>query len=165
MQIQTYQDAPQWKEGDTLVVADVVEKEVAHTQDLLHLATHLLVIDQNNRILSRHRTADDLRYPDKWTSSIGTHPAIGQDYHSTLLELIPIQKEMQYVGEFRVHDPFENEVNGLHIMKADEHELPAQFMADKKFFTVEEFKELFAAKATTPHLQAGVELLLQKKVI
>jgi isopentenyldiphosphate isomerase len=160
--LQAYQQLTEWKDGDTLTKTEAVDKEIAHQNDLLHLSAHLIIIDNQNRVLSRKRKADDFRYADMWTSSIGTHVLLNNDYLSTLKELLPLQKELQFIGEFRIHDEWENEVNGLYIMRANEDELPAPFLSDKKFFTIEELTSVIEQNKTTPHLKGGVELLKQK---
>jgi hypothetical protein len=162
MQLQTYLQSDFWKDGDQLILSDIVDKETAHEKDLLHLSAHLLILDPQKRILSRHRKVDDFRYADTWTSSIGTHVLAGDDYLSTLTPLLPLKKVTSFFGEFRVHDPYENEVNGLYLMEVEEDELPTDFLADKQFFNREELMELINDSKTTHHLKAAVELLESK---
>ncbi len=160
--LQIYQEINNWKEGDHLEKNEVVAKEETHEKDLLHLSVHLLIVDFKNRILSRKRKPNDFRYADLWTSTIGTHVFVNSDYLSTLQDLLPLQKDLEYIGEFRVHDEWENEINGLYIMRADEGELSAEFLGDKSFFTIAELSNLVDQDKTTPHLKGGFELLKQK---
>lgn len=160
--LQTYKQTDNWKEGDQLEKTEAVDKEQTHEKDLLHLSSHLFIIDSNNRVLSRKRKPNDFRYAALWTSSIGTHVLLGNDYTSTLKDLLPIEKKLEYVGEFRVHDEWENEINGLHIMRADENELNVEFMNDKSFLTKTELNNLINQNKTTPHLKNGFELLERK---
>ena len=160
--LQTYKHLELWKDGDQLEKTKVVGKEEAHESDLLHLSVHLLIIDSQDRILFRKRKSDDLRYVGLWTSTIGTHVLIGNDYLSTLQELLPIQKSLEFIGEFRVHDEWENEVDALYIMRANKEELPQEFLSDKQFFPKEEMNNLIQDNKTTPHLKGGLELLQLK---
>lgn len=125
--LQTYKKVNDWREGDQLEKSEVVEKEETHKKDLLHLSVHLIIVDSKNRILSRKRKIDDFRYANLWTSSAGTHILSGNDYLSTLNDFLPIQKKLEHVGEFMVHDEWENEINDLYIMRAEESELPIEF--------------------------------------
>lgn len=163
--LQTYKEDNNWKDGDELVKTAVVDKEEAHIKYLLHQSVHLLIIDDQKRILSRERKASDNRYPALWTSSTGTHVLQGDDYFSTLRNLLPIQKDMKFIGEFRVKDRLENEVNGLYLMKANKEDLPMTFLEDKKFFTIGELQALIADQKVTPHLKGGFELLEQKQLL
>jgi len=160
--LQTYKQVDDWQEGNQLEKAEVVKKEETHNADLLHLSVHLIIIDSKNRILSRKRKIDDFRYADLWTNSVGTHVLFGNDYLSTLNDFLPIQKKLEYIGEFMVHDEWENEINGLYIMRADESELPIEFLSDKSFFTSTELNNLINQEKTTPHLKGGFELLKRK---
>ncbi len=160
--LQTYKQVSDWQEGSRLEKAEIVEKGKTHKTDLLHLSAHLIVIDSKNRILSRKRNIDDFRYAGLWTSSIGTHVLFENDYLSTLRDLLPIKKKLEYVGEFRVHDEWENEINGLYVTQANENELPTEFLSDKSFFTENELINLIKQEKTTPHLKSGFELLKRK---
>ncbi|MBD3279803.1 MAG: hypothetical protein GF390_03785 [Candidatus Pacebacteria bacterium] len=160
--LQTYKQPNHWKDGDKLEKTEVVGKEEAHERGLLHLSAHLLIIDSQNRILSRKRKSDDFRYADLWTSTVGTHVLIENDYLSTLQELLPIHKPLEFIGEFRVHDDWENEINGLYIMRANEEDLSQAFLNDKKFFPKEELNNLVQRNKTTPHLKGGLELIMLK---
>jgi isopentenyldiphosphate isomerase len=159
VEIQTYSDNSSWKNGDALVKDVIVDKALAHDKDMLHLSVHLLIIDEVNRILSRKRKDDDFRYAGLWTSTIGTHVELGKDYLQTLETLLPISLDLFFQGEFRVHDEFENEVNGLYVMKVNEENLPTDFLRDRKFFEKEELKKLITKGKTTPHLKGAFELL------
>lgn len=157
--VQTYKQTSSWNEGDLFIKSVAVSKEEAHEKDLLHLSAHLLIIDKDNRVLTRKRLLDDFRYADLWTTTIGTHVLLGHDYLSTLTPLLPIQKDLKYIGEFRVHDKWENEVNGLYVLDANENDLPTDFLVDKKFFNVEELGRIIKENKTTPHLKAAVARL------
>lgn len=160
--LQTYKQINDWQEGDRLEKAEIVEKEKTHKTYLLHLSAHLFIIDSKNRILSRKRKSDDFRYTGLWTSSVGTHVLLENDYLSTLKDLLPIQKKLEYIGEFRVHDEWENEINGLYIIRADKGDLPVEFLSDKSFFTNTELNNLINQGKATPHLKSGFELLKRK---
>ena len=157
--LETFQDTDKWKSGVKLISGPVVNKDEAHDKNLLHLSAHLLIIDSANRILARKRKDDDFRYAGLWTSTIGTHVLVNNDYLSTLKGLLPLQRDLEYLGEFRVHDEWENEINGLYILRADEKEVSAKFLEDKKFFTADEVTKLVQKGKTTPHLKGALELI------
>lgn len=163
--LQTYKFPRNWKSGMVLEKVEIAGKQEAHEKNLLHLSSHLLILDKQHYILLRRRKSHDFRYADLWTSTIGTHVLVDNDYLSTLRELLPIQKPLEFIGEFRVHDEWENEINGLYIMKANEGELTQEFLNDKKFFSKEELSNLIQKNQTTPHLKGGFELLLKEKIL
>ena len=162
--IQTLIQKSNWQPGDILSNGPVMAKEDVHVQDLLHYSVHLLILDTKNNILCRKRKIDDFRYADLWTSSIGTHVLNGNDYLKTLLPQLPIESKLEFIGEFRVHDTWENEINGLYICKIANEELPPAFLADRSFLTIPELKVLITEHKTTPHLSAAVELILNMGV-
>lgn len=163
--IQSFLQSPKWRNGDVLKEYEVVSKEQVHEQDLLHLSVHLLIIDRQNRILCRQRQKDDFRYANLWTSSIGTHVLFGSNYKSTLLPMLPANNEIKFVGEFRVHDAWENEVNGLFIMNADSKKLPEIFLKDREFISLSKLTDLINNNQTTPHLKGAIELLHKERII
>lgn len=165
MRIQTYHDTREWTEGYELEVLRDELKEDAHEKGLLHLSTHLLIIDPKNRILSRHRATTEFRYAGLWTTAIGTHVEAGKDYESTLRDLSPCPMNLDWVGEFRVRDEYENEVNGLHVSKMSIDELPAEFLTDREFLDLQTIDRLINLDRTTPHLAEAIRLLKQKRLI
>jgi len=164
-QIQTLVLKTEWKTGDLPVYGQVMDKESVHTQDLLHYSVHLLILDSKNNILCRKRKVNDFRYADLWTSSIGTHVLYGSDYLKTLKPLLPIKIKIDFIGEFRVHDAWENEINGLYVCRIDKEELPPDFLIDRSYLSNSELMTLILELKTTPHLREAFGLLKNKGVV
>lgn len=80
-----------------------------------------------------------------------------------LRKLFPLPCKLHWIGEFRVKDEFENEVNGLHICNL-EQELPEAFMKDRVFVGFSELEELISEGKATPHLAAAWRLFISAAV-
>jgi hypothetical protein len=151
--IQTYEDNPSRESGHFILVpSDIVEKGEAHDRGSLHLSTHLLILD-GIKVCCRKRGDDEFRYAGLWTTTIGTHVELGDDYRETLIKQFGFPLDLQWQGEFRVRDPYENEVNGLHIAHVKESSLPKDFMEERRYIPFDELEELIRGDKTTPHLR------------
>lgn len=164
MDIQTYKQTLSWENGQKLMPELVLDKEEVHTKGLLHLSTHLLVRNKLGEILCRKRADGDFRYAGLWTTTIGTHVPINQWFEEILIEYFPVKKPLQWIGEFRVHDEFENEVNGLYTVQLENEVMGDEFTKDRKFISVSELEELIKQGKTTPHLSGAFELLQSKEL-
>lgn len=159
MLIQTYHEPTTWKPGKALSPDQVLEKEEVHKRGLLHLSTHLLVKDTIGNMCIRKRGAYEARYTSLWTTTLGTHVQQGKDYASTLRCLLHLALDLEWVGEFRVKDSYENEVNGLYIAQATPEELGLEFMKGRYFLPLEETMQYVNARQTTPHLRKAIRIL------
>lgn len=156
--IQTYNLISKSDSNFILEPFEVVDKETAHQRNLLHKSAHVLFIC-GNKILCRYRAKDELRYPDVYTTAIGTHVFYGNDYLETIFNFLPGNLVPVWVGEFFVHDKFENEVNGLYVIKVESGELPKDFLQNRNFFSPRELLDLIAKNKTTPHLAGAFNLI------
>ena len=128
------------------------DKKLIHEKGLLHKSAHLLIINSLGEILCRKRSINEERYTGLWTSTYGTH-VIGEDsYLQTLKKGFDI-KEPIWVGEFRVNDKIENEINGLYISR----NIPKNISKDRKFINVLDLK----LDEMTPHLNKSYELFVR----
>ena len=157
--LQTYKSQDTWKPGDALTSAEPVTKEEVHERKLLHLSVHLLMRDHHGSILCRKRGADEQRYSGLWTSTIGVHVVEGGNYITTLLPLLPRSISLQFVGEFRVLDLWENEVNGLFCAVIGSESLPIDFLRDREFLTPQRLQSLVQAGLVTPHLREAFKFV------
>lgn len=149
------------KEG-ILKEARMVEKIEAHENDLLHKSVHLIVLC-NKKILTRKRGKDESRYGGLLTSTIGTHVLSNDNYISTIEKFLPLQNlELKFVGEFFVHDEWENEINGLFVTEVEYENLPKDFIINRELLTVDEIKEIINNSEATPHLVGAFEMLQEK---
>ncbi len=154
MQIQTYKF-----DSEKLIKNKIVDKKSIHENDLLHLSAHLLLIDKQGKICCRKRSKDSFRYADLWTTAIGTHVPLNSDYETLLKDFLPVELKIEKVGEFRVHDEWENEINGLYVGYIEETELPEEFMKDRKFIELNKLESLIGSNQTTPHLEEALNCL------
>lgn len=152
MDIQTYRAAIHWHPGDKLEKAGLVSKAEAHDKGLLHQSVHLLLFNTEGKVCCRKRDDYELRYAGLWTTTIGTHVAPGKNYQTTLAPLLPISLDLDWVGEFRVQDVMENEVNGLYVARVDEARLPVDFMRSRTFLSDKKLIDIVAEHGATPHL-------------
>lgn len=159
MEIQTYKNIVDWKSGNKLMADKIVLKEDAHELDLLHLSIHLILIDDRGGICCRKRPVDDFRYAGLWTTTIGTHVLLKQNYAQTLIPLLPVKMDIEWFGEFRVHDEWENEINGLYIGSINQVNLPIEFMSDRTFLSKKDLEKEITQSQTTPHLAGAYKLL------
>ncbi len=158
MLIQTYNEPTNWKPGKALSPYQVIDKEEAHKQRLLHLSTHLLIRDFQGNICVRKRETHEERYTSLWTTALGTHVSVGKDYSENIKELLPISLDLEWVGEFRVKDYYENEVCSLFITASTPNELGDAFMNGRYFLTLDEIVKEIIMNQTTPHLKKSIKL-------
>ncbi|MDP3728775.1 MAG: hypothetical protein Q8R18_04955 [bacterium] len=161
MLIQTYREPTNWKLGKALSPYQVIDKEEAHKQRLLHLSAHLLIWDSQGKICVRKRGDHEERYTSLWTTALGTHVPIGKDYVETIRELLPIPLDLKWVGEFRVKDPYENEVNSLYTTVSTPEKLGDSFMKGRSFSTLDEIVKEIMMNQTTPHLKKAIKTLMR----
>ena len=152
MKIQTYIETK-----DGIYEGPIVTKEEAHVKDLLHKSAHLLIVDGAN-IVSRKRGDHEQRYTSLYTTTIGTHVALGATYKETLQGLMPEAWPLEWVGEFRVHDQYENEVNGLYIARVQFRALPQDFKKDRHIIKSKDLEGMADKNLTTPHLAKAYEV-------
>lgn len=146
-------------ENDKLCFYKNADKKVAHREGLLHKSVHLL-ITRDNKFLCRYRSKKELRYSGLYTTTIGVHVLNEADYLDTLKNFLPKGlMKLNLVGEFFVHDEYENEINGLYIATFDINNLPKDFLKDRKLFSFKELKELIKNKKATPHLVEAIKML------
>lgn len=162
MKIQTYQNIAEWEQKQKLVSGEIAEKEDAHEKGLLHLSAHLLIINGTGRIFCRKRLDSELRYQGLWTTSVGVHVGLNDDYLAALKNSLPANKTMEWLGEFRVDDGYENEVCGLYLARMEENELPEEFKASRMFITANALENLAIEGKITPHLNEAYYLLWEK---
>ncbi len=160
MLIQTYNEPSNWKPGKSLSPYIVTEKEEAHNKSLLHLSAHILIKDDEGNICVRKRGDKEERYTSLWTTTFGTHVPIGKNYIETIRELLTIPINLEWVGEFKVKDDYENEINGLYLAKADGDELGKKFMEGRSFLTLDEIVKEIILNKTTPHLKKAIKTLV-----
>ena len=159
MKIQTYKDINTFKQNNKLVLDKILDKTQAHDEQRLHLSTHLLIYNLREEFYLRKRSETELRYPGLYTTTIGTHVELNKTYHSTLKPLLPNKKmNIKYIGEFRVKDEWENEINGLHAALALVNCFPEDFDKDRYFIPKKELELLIKNNMTTPHLAQAYEL-------
>lgn len=53
-------------------------RQRVHSERLLHRAVHVLLLDDDARLLLQHRSASKRTYPGRWTSSASGHVAAGE---------------------------------------------------------------------------------------
>lgn len=153
MDIQIYLEPDSWEPGDALVKDKVVSKEQAHDEGLLHLSTHLLIVNRKGEILCRKRPENDFRYAGFWTTTIGTHVELESDYKKTIEKFLPTGLELRWIGEFATKDEWENEINGLFVTQAGKEDLPDDFLRDRVFSDQDEIAKAIHQGKTTPHLK------------
>tara|TARA_B100002003_G_C13902915_1_gene439809 strand:+ start:134 stop:556 length:423 start_codon:yes stop_codon:yes gene_type:complete len=127
------------------------DKIMVHEKDLLHKSAHLLIVKDLGEILCRKRSDEEERYAGLWTSTYGTHVIGEDDYLQTLQKGFDII-DPSWIGEFKVKDEFENEINGLYISK----HTPNIISEDRKFVNVLDLK----LKEMTPHLHEAYKLFV-----
>ncbi len=163
MQIQTYKNIPDWSRGDNLERLSVEDKAVAHEKGMLHLSSHLLIYTSEGQIYCRKRKEHEERYAGLWTTTIGIHVELGKDYFQTLSSYLPpaIMK-LEFIGEFRTQDMWENEINGLYLCMINNPSFPHGFSEDIRLIEAAQLELLLFQGKTTPHLAKAYNLWREK---
>lgn len=165
MMIQTYREAPEWRSGTELEPLAVMDKECVHAAGALHRSVHFLALDQRqDTVLLRKRSLSEHRYGGLFTSTAGVHVDAGDggdDYERSLrLQVSGIPEAVIFVGEFRVQDPFENEVCGVFLHFGCLESLARRLAGDHQVVALSRALEWARSGKTTPHLSEALKLLI-----
>lgn len=152
-------------EADRIV--DTLPSETIHRRGLLHRAMHVIVRNGAGAYYVRKRSAALELYPGVWTSSVGEHVFVGEDYDDTARratrEFLGLDVPLQPVGKTRVHDTIENELMAVYAARADQiPDLNPEHSETGAFLSLEALQRLVAEGSTTPHLSAAVKLLARR---
>ena len=60
-------------------------RQEVHRQGFLHRSTHLLVFDEQGRVLLQKRSIDKDTFPEKWDSSVSGHVDSGEHYDECIV--------------------------------------------------------------------------------
>jgi isopentenyldiphosphate isomerase len=147
-------------------VVDTLPSETIHRRGLLHRAMHVIVRNGAGAYYVRKRSAALELYPGVWTSSVGEHVFVGEDYDDTARRatraFLGLEVPLQPVGKTRVHDAIENELMAVYSARAEEiPNLNPEHSEAGTFLSLAELQRLVAQGATTPHLSAAVKLLAE----
>lgn len=141
------------------------ELEQAHVKGLLHRSVHTLILDPKDRYYLRQRQGNHLRYPGYWTTTVGVHVLAGQlpkeVAKDSLVKNLGLDLNLEYVGEVRVHDEYENEISGVFIGKVDENTAVKSKAGDIiKAFSEDQIRRMNKTEKLTPYILKSVELYL-----
>lgn len=158
MKIQTYKQPRIWTPTQQLEPRKIVDKETAHKEDLLHKSSHLLIVE-DNYVFCRRRGDEEERYGGLLTTTFGTHVGLEETYLDTIRKHIQSAKKEKlfFVGEFRVHDEYENEVCGLYFIRRKEILPDIGGYQERKSFS--ELEKEISRQKTTPHLKEAHSLI------
>lgn len=88
---------------------------------LYHRTIHIIIRDENGRILLQKRSSQKKLYPNRWTSAVSGHVDEGETYEVSasreLTEEIGINIPLKYLGKFtfnhKTGDKILNQFNGI----------------------------------------------------
>jgi len=145
-------------------VVETLPSEDIHRRDLLHRAMHAIVRNAAGEFYVRQRSPGLELYPGVWTSSVGEHVFINEDYDDTAKratrEFLGLEVPLELIGKVRVHDAIENELVAVYAAWAEAiPELNPEHSEAGAFMTLAELGRLVEEGCTTPHLSAAVGLL------
>lgn len=91
-----------------------------HDQGLLHRVVHVLLLDEQDRLVLQKRAATKRTYPGLWTSSASGHVTAGQDPRAaarreTIEEIGLEPADLSHVGRVRFDDPAVGEHEVCHV--------------------------------------------------
>jgi isopentenyldiphosphate isomerase len=145
-------------------IIETLPSEEIHHRGLLHRAMHAIVRNAAGQYYVRQRSPALELYPGVWTSSVGEHVFIGEDYDDTAKratrEFLGLEVPMELVNKVHVHDAIENELVAVYSAQAES--IPAlnpEHSEAGEFMTLAELGRLVDEWRTTPHLRAAVGLL------
>lgn len=159
MFIQTYKEPSRWKPGSSLIPYEIFEHEEVHKRGLLHLSTHLLILDYSGNLCVRRRGNNEIRYKSLLTTTMGKHVPLDENYEFVLKEFLPVQLDLKWVGEFRVKDQYENEVNELYLAVSTQDKLGDEFMNGRLFLSIDDIFIKISIGETTPHLKKAMKII------
>ena len=75
-------------DDDDVVIGTGLRSDCHGDPSLIHRAVHVLVFNDQGKLLLQKRSADKLIQPGKWDSSVGGHLDLGEDYrHAAAREM------------------------------------------------------------------------------
>ena len=153
-------------------VVGQVERDWAHTKEILHRSGIVFLTRSDGKVLLQHRSLKKKIFPDCFDSSCAFHVTFGESYEQAaareLTEEIGISAPLTYLGKFSHHDPPENQMVAVfscssdQTLKVDENEA-----SGASFYTREEVDNIVTSQRTTPWLRDGWKLArdkLQEKI-
>jgi len=89
-------------------------REEARANAISYRLSRVILRDENDRILSQHRSENKRHYPGLWTDSASGHVDKGEDYevaaYREMFEEIGVQTDLVFLGKFAgKHDDHEND--------------------------------------------------------
>lgn len=128
------------------------EKEVVE-KDLLHASVHTIIVNDEGDILCRTIPNDPEKfpfYPGYTSTGIGEHVYCGESFldvaYKTLRD-ISVCGNLEYLGNIRVKDEYENEISANYLVKNNKGA-----ENNRKFLSIDEIKEIERTGKITPHL-------------
>lgn len=138
-----------------------------HKKEMLHRSVQTILV-RNGKIYLRKRADNRPRYPAYYTTSVGIHVLSGQDYDQvakdSLKDLYGLDLPIKFLGVFRVHDEYENEISHICAVEITDQEIKPSNGEDGEWFTEEEIIELSNKEKITPYVFEVIKLYSKSEV-
>lgn len=135
-----------------------------HESGALHRAIHILVVNSNQEIFVRKRSAKKKLYPGVWSTSVGAH-VLDEDTpertaQTNLKTFLGLELPLTFIGQSRVKDNIENERIYVFVCHADTiPNLNPEQSDEGNFMSIAAIREMIQKNETTPHLAVSCDLL------
>jgi isopentenyldiphosphate isomerase len=151
--------------------------ETAAAKSLFTRSVHILIIDEDGKILLCRRALTKRSYPGTYTSSAGGHVEIGEDHeqgaHRELQEELSIEVELTDYGRFDVVNETERTIHHLFVAFPTSEEL-AQITFDStevdehRYWSVPEIQDALSTDSSIfakPFLEAFKCFVLARQIV
>lgn len=144
-----------------------VNRDIAHSNHMLHRAGMIFVARADGKILLTWRSPSKETFPDMHDSSCAFHVTFGESYQEAakreLREETGIQENPTYLGKFWFQEPPEYEMVAVFMCDSDAVPvLDSTELAAGNFFSTDEIDKIVASGPVTPWLREGWKLMKNK---
>jgi len=141
-----------------------VNRNIAHKNHLLHRSVHIILVNNEKKVLLQLRAKTKWQYPNYWTSSVAGHVRAGETpvraAYREMKEELGIKTKLRFIGRFIVNDRVEHEMTFVFLGRYNgKLRLLKDEMQKAEFFNFSKTKRL----KLTPHSKKAIAIT--KKII
>jgi isopentenyl-diphosphate delta-isomerase type 1 len=142
------------------VIGTAPRSELHRNPALLHRVVHVLLFDQQGRLLLQKRSASKDTAPGAWDTSVGGHVNIGEDIHTAALremkeELGVRGTDISYLYQYRFTDQRESElVSTFRCTFGGVIRFNTEEIDEVRYWTLRDIKKMLGSGIFSSHFEA-----------
>ena len=141
------------------VVGKALRSECHGNPSLVHRVAHVLVVDEQGRILLQKRSPGKDIQPGKWDTSVGGHLNIGEDYETAayreMKEELGIEgRDLSFLYAYALRNPVESENVRTYLCRyGGKISFDPVEITEVRFWRMEEIEESLRTGIFTPNFE------------